>query len=59
MPLVRRPAPFTHPDWLFEVKWDGFRAVAHIEDGRCRQVSRIGVQIIWNGVSALLFSGHS
>jgi bifunctional non-homologous end joining protein LigD len=18
-------APFDHPDWLFEVKWDGFR----------------------------------
>jgi len=26
--------PFDHPDWVFEVKWDGYRAVAEIrEDG--------------------------
>lgn len=23
--------PFTDPDWLFEVKWDGFRALAYID----------------------------
>jgi hypothetical protein len=26
LPLTRRPEPFSHPDWLFEVKYDGFRA---------------------------------
>jgi hypothetical protein len=26
MPLLRLPEPFDHPDWLFEVKHDGFRA---------------------------------
>jgi ATP-dependent DNA ligase len=31
MPLVRIPDPFDHPDWLFELKYDGFRALAHIE----------------------------
>src|SRR5947207_13740395 len=40
MPLVRRPRPFTHPDWVFEIKWDGFRAMGNIENGRCRLVSR-------------------
>jgi bifunctional non-homologous end joining protein LigD len=27
-------APFDHPDWLFEVKWDGYRAIAEIQDGK-------------------------
>lgn len=42
MPLIRRPQPFSDPDWAFEVKWDGFRALAHIENRRCRLVSRNG-----------------
>ena len=25
---VRRPEPFDHPDWIFEAKFDGFRAAA-------------------------------
>src|SRR4051794_2046721 len=29
MPLVRVPEPFDHPDWLYELKHDGFRALAH------------------------------
>ena len=32
--------PFDSPDWLFEIKWDGYRAVAFIEKGRVRLVSR-------------------
>ena len=32
--------PFDSPDWLFEIKWDGYRAIAFIEDGRIRLVSR-------------------
>ena len=32
--------PFDDPNWLFEIKWDGYRAVAFIEDGDVRLVSR-------------------
>jgi bifunctional non-homologous end joining protein LigD len=42
MLLGRRAEAFTHPDWLFELKYDGFRALAYIEDGTCRLVSRNG-----------------
>ena len=31
---------FDNPDWLFEIKWDGYRAVAFIEGGSLRLVSR-------------------
>ena len=31
---------FDNPDWVFEIKWDGYRAVAFIEDGEVRLVSR-------------------
>ena len=34
--------PFPHPDYLFEVKWDGFRALVRIEQGKCRLISRNG-----------------
>src|ERR1043166_199155 len=42
MPLVRTPAPFDDPDWIFELKLDGFRALAHIDGHHCRLVSRGG-----------------
>jgi bifunctional non-homologous end joining protein LigD len=29
-------------DWLFEVKWDGVRAICFIDDGKVRMVSRTG-----------------
>jgi bifunctional non-homologous end joining protein LigD len=32
--------PFDGPDWLFEIKWDGYRAIAFIENGKLRLVSR-------------------
>ena len=32
--------PFDGPDWLFEIKWDGYRTVAFLEDGKVRLVSR-------------------
>jgi len=28
MPLLRRPKPLPQPDWLFELKYDGFRELA-------------------------------
>jgi ATP-dependent DNA ligase len=31
---------FDHPDYLFELKYDGFRALAYIEEYDCRLVSR-------------------
>ena len=36
----RRPAPFSHRDYFFEIKWDGFRCLARVEQGRCKLVSR-------------------
>jgi len=42
LPLVRRPQPFTHPDWLFEIKWDGFRAILHSDAIGVRLISRNG-----------------
>ncbi|HEV2423914.1 MAG TPA: DNA ligase D [Terriglobia bacterium] len=32
--------PFSDPDWLFEVKWDGVRALAWIRDGKLELRSR-------------------
>jgi len=40
MRLVRRPRPFDHPDWTFELKLDGFRALAHFENGKAELISR-------------------
>jgi bifunctional non-homologous end joining protein LigD len=42
MPLQRRREAFDHPDWLFELKYDGFRALAVIQAGRTQLVSRNG-----------------
>jgi bifunctional non-homologous end joining protein LigD len=42
MPLVRLLEPFDHPDWFFEVKHDGFRALAHITGHHCELRSRNG-----------------
>ena len=32
--------PFDDSDWIYEIKWDGYRALALIEGGRLRLVSR-------------------
>jgi len=42
LPLDRRRDPFDHRDWLFELKLDGFRALAYVERGQARLVSRNG-----------------
>ena len=31
--LGRLPAPFDDPGWLYEIKYDGFRALAILEQG--------------------------
>ncbi len=35
--------PFDHPDWIFEMKWDGYRAVAEIREGAVSLYSRNGI----------------
>ncbi len=42
MELIQVSAPFNDPDFLYEVKFDGFRALAYVEVGRCELVSRKG-----------------
>jgi bifunctional non-homologous end joining protein LigD len=41
MRLLRIPEPFDHPDRLYEVKFDRFRALAHVGH-HCQLVSRNG-----------------
>ena len=40
MRLLRIPEPFDHPDFLYEVKFDAFRALAHINGHHCQLVSK-------------------
>jgi bifunctional non-homologous end joining protein LigD len=40
--LSRARAPFTHADWIFEVKWDGFRALLYSDNDGVRLISRNG-----------------
>ncbi|HEV2395419.1 MAG TPA: non-homologous end-joining DNA ligase [Candidatus Sulfotelmatobacter sp.] len=47
MPTVIHPMlaesiekPFDDKDWLFEIKWDGYRAISFIENGKVRLASR-------------------
>ncbi len=44
MPLGRSREPFSHPEWLYEIKWDGFRSLAYVHEGECRPISRNGNQ---------------
>ncbi len=52
MPAVIRPMlaalvdkPFSDPEWLFETKWDGVRAVCFIKKGQARFVSRNQIEM--------------
>jgi bifunctional non-homologous end joining protein LigD len=38
--LTRLREPFDHPDWIFELKHDGFRGVLYVSGGDCKLVSR-------------------
>ncbi len=38
-------APFTHPDWLFEPKLDGYRVLAYVHDGEVTLRSRRGLYL--------------
>jgi bifunctional non-homologous end joining protein LigD len=32
--------PFDNANWVYEIKWDGYRAIAYVQDGKARLVSR-------------------
>lgn len=40
--LSRRSAPFDSDHFIYELKIDGFRALAHLQDGRAELISRNG-----------------
>src|SRR5262244_3585925 len=42
MRLSRRSEPFDSDEFIYELKIDGFRALAYIENGQCDLVSRNG-----------------
>lgn len=48
--------PFDDPDWLFETKWDGYRVIAKIDDGKVTLLSRRGTAITrdYPGIAAAL-----
>jgi bifunctional non-homologous end joining protein LigD len=37
--------PFSSVDWLYEIKWDGYRAVTFLEHGTIRLISRNGIEL--------------
>jgi ATP dependent DNA ligase domain len=37
-----RKEPFDHPEWVFDVKYDGFRGLCYVEQGRGHFISRNG-----------------
>jgi bifunctional non-homologous end joining protein LigD len=41
--LIREP--FDHPDWFFEVKWDGYRAIAEVREAGVSLYSRNGISL--------------
>ncbi len=52
LPQMIRPAlamlgdgPFSGPDWLFEIKWDGVRTLARIQNGKSQLWSRSNREI--------------
>jgi hypothetical protein len=66
MPLSRKPVPFDHPEWVFELKYDGFRSLAVIQNGRTELISRNGHPFssfdilisptMWNGTNGQLLT---
>jgi bifunctional non-homologous end joining protein LigD len=37
--------PFSDPEWIFETKWDGFRSVCFVKQGKSRFVSRNQIEM--------------
>src|SRR5260370_32464616 len=44
--LAKSAAPFDSPEHLFEVKWDGTRALAFVERGGLRLLNRRRVEMV-------------
>ena len=42
--LAKASAPFDNPNYLFEIKWDGERAIAFVEDGKIVRLQNRGLQ---------------
>ena len=42
MPLGSSVRPFSSPNWIFELKHDGFRGLAYVHKGQCQLLSRKG-----------------
>jgi bifunctional non-homologous end joining protein LigD len=40
MPLSSLREPFDDPEWIFELKYDGFRALAYVNGGGAELFSR-------------------
>ena len=40
MPFSHRAEPFNHVNWVFEIKWDGFRALLYSDNDGVRLISR-------------------
>ena len=40
LPLRQQTQPFDGQHWIYEIKHDGFRALAVIQRGKCRFLSR-------------------
>ena len=36
--------PFSNPKWIFEIKWDGYRALAYVQKGKASLYSRKGLK---------------
>jgi len=46
--------PFDDKEWIFEIKWDGYRAIAEIKDGDIQLYSRNG--LIFNNSYPLVYN---
>lgn len=47
-PMLARihPEPFDDPQWIFEIKWDGYRALAEVRDDHISLYSRKGTSFL-------------
>jgi DNA ligase D-like protein (predicted ligase)/DNA ligase D-like protein (predicted 3'-phosphoesterase) len=74
-PMLAKVAPkvFTNKDWIFEIKWDGFRAIAYVEEPfslrsrngkelknnfpELKELKRLGINIVVDGEIIVMHEG--